>query len=217
MPTSPSQRPKRSERISFANAMSVIAVFIALGGTAYAVGTASITSRQIKDGTIKGIDVGADSLGGDDIREASLHIPTGITPQQVRFKLRQVDGSGSEVDADFLDGRSFHEFLPADGKAVSADRLDGLDSTAFTQQVFVASDTWDPERLTSGTCDVHTISAPLDIQPTDTLLVSINGTWAAPMPVYGTVGPAGLNAITCNVGSAATNTGPVTVNYRVVR
>ncbi len=208
---------KLARHCSFANVMSALALFVALGGSAVAITNGSVSSRQIRDGGIQGVDVADNSLTGADIREFTLALPDGLTPQQVRYKLRQVDGSGSRVDADFLDGRSFQEFLAAEGKAVNADKLDGIDSTAFPQQIFTASDSWDPPRLTSGGCDVHAISAPIDIQPTDVLLVSINGAWTAQMPVYGTVGPAGLNAITCNVAAAATNVGPVTVNYRVIR
>ncbi len=63
------------------------------------------------------------------------------TPQQVRDKLRQVDGAGSGVDADLLDGRQASAFVrtAADvldrlrtvdgaGSGLDADRLDGLDS-----------------------------------------------------------------------------------------
>jgi hypothetical protein len=64
-------------RLTFANVMSVAAVFIALGGGAYAVGVAknSVKSKSIKNGAIKGIDVGRDTLTGDNINEATLNLP----------------------------------------------------------------------------------------------------------------------------------------------
>ncbi len=68
------------------------------------------------------------------------------TPQQVRDKLRQVDGNGSGVDADLLDGRDGSQYVrtaaqvrdlltTVDGanSGVDADRLDGLDSTQFVR------------------------------------------------------------------------------------
>ncbi len=68
------------------------------------------------------------------------------TPQQVRDKLLQVDGAGSGIDADRLDGVEANAFVrtaeqvvelltTADGagSGVDADRLDGLDSSAFVR------------------------------------------------------------------------------------
>ncbi len=68
------------------------------------------------------------------------------TPQQVRDKLVQVDGAGSGIDADRLDGAEAGDFVrtaaqvlarlvtvDGDGSGVDADRLDGLDSTAFVR------------------------------------------------------------------------------------
>jgi len=68
------------------------------------------------------------------------------TPEQVRDKLRQVDGAGSGVDADQLDGIDSTDFVrtarqvldrlrtvDGEGSGVDADRLDGLDSTQFVR------------------------------------------------------------------------------------
>jgi hypothetical protein len=71
-------------RLSYANVMATIALFIALGGGAYAaLGKNTVGSRQIKKGAVKsvdiknrkgvkGIDVVDDSLTGADIAEKSL-------------------------------------------------------------------------------------------------------------------------------------------------
>jgi hypothetical protein len=66
-----------ARRLTFANVMSVAAVFIALGGGAYAVSVAknSVGSKSIKDGSIRGVDVKADSLTGSNINEATLSLP----------------------------------------------------------------------------------------------------------------------------------------------
>ena len=66
------------------------------------------------------------------------------TPEEVLAALRTVDGAGSLVDADLLDGHDSSEFaLGADqvlalldrvdgsGSGLDADRLDGLDSSQF--------------------------------------------------------------------------------------
>jgi hypothetical protein len=55
--------------------MATLAVFIALGGGAYAVtkvGKNSVTSKSIKDGAVKSADVLNDGLTGTDIDESTL-------------------------------------------------------------------------------------------------------------------------------------------------
>jgi hypothetical protein len=79
-------------RLTYANVMATLAVFISLGGTSYAVATGSIGSREIKNnavtstdltnngirgadlrnGTVAGVDVKNDGLTGADVLESSL-------------------------------------------------------------------------------------------------------------------------------------------------
>lgn len=63
-------RPK----LSFANVISLIALFVALGGGAYAavVSKNTVSSKSIKTGAVKSIDVKNDNLKGIDINEATL-------------------------------------------------------------------------------------------------------------------------------------------------
>ena len=53
---------KLVERLTFANVMSVVALFVAIGGVAYAAGLArnSVKSKQIKAGAVKTAPGGAD-------------------------------------------------------------------------------------------------------------------------------------------------------------
>jgi hypothetical protein len=70
------------ERLSYANVMATVAVFLALGGGAWALArdrigshaikNSSIRSRDIHQHTIRGGDVRPDSLGGRQVRELSL-------------------------------------------------------------------------------------------------------------------------------------------------
>ena len=68
------------------------------------------------------------------------------TPEEVLAALRTVDGEGSALDADLLDGHEGHEFVrgsdqllallrsvDGQGSGVDADRLDGLDSSQFVR------------------------------------------------------------------------------------
>src|SRR5947207_13614898 len=62
-------------RLTFANVISVIALFVALGGGAYAafhLPRNSVRSRNIVNGQVKSADVKDNSLTGADINESKL-------------------------------------------------------------------------------------------------------------------------------------------------
>ena len=62
-------------RLTFANVMSVMAVFIALGGTSYAavkLKANSVGSRQIKNGQVKRQDLAANSVDSSKVPDGSL-------------------------------------------------------------------------------------------------------------------------------------------------
>jgi hypothetical protein len=58
--------------LSFSNVMSALAVFIALGGTAIAVGLRrnSVGSPQLKQGSVRSVDIGNRQVGSIDISRA---------------------------------------------------------------------------------------------------------------------------------------------------
>jgi hypothetical protein len=60
---------KLRSRLSYANVMATIAVFIALGGTSYA--AVSITGRDVRNESLTGRDVRNNSLVGRDLRGIS--------------------------------------------------------------------------------------------------------------------------------------------------
>lgn len=53
------------------------------------------------------------------------------TGPQILTKLQPVDGAGSGLDADLLDGKSASDFLASAAKAADADKLDGKDGSDF--------------------------------------------------------------------------------------
>lgn len=57
-------------RLSYANVMATLAVFIALGGTSYAALT--VTGRSVKNGSLTFRDLRRDTLGGSRIKESRL-------------------------------------------------------------------------------------------------------------------------------------------------
>ena len=149
-------------RLSYANVVATVGLFIALGGSAYAVGLKpnsvgteelkpkgvehqdlapdSVTSGKVENGTLALKDFaenqlptrgegtvgptgpqgergpqglpGADGADGQDGADGNDGSPD--TPQQVLDKLKQVDGTGSALDADTLDGQSSAAFASAE-------------------------------------------------------------------------------------------------------
>jgi len=57
-------------KLSYANVVATLALFIALGGTSYAALT--ITGNNVKNGSLTGRDVKRDSLGAKHIKESRL-------------------------------------------------------------------------------------------------------------------------------------------------
>ncbi|MEA2347277.1 MAG: hypothetical protein QOG62_1064 [Thermoleophilaceae bacterium] len=106
--------------------LALLAIFLAVGGTGYAAGAAknSVSSKSVKDNSLRGNDILDDSLTGADINEGTLQGTIGpqgpVGPQgppgspdlpaDVLNKIKQVDGTGSGLDADTLDGSDSTEF-----------------------------------------------------------------------------------------------------------
>lgn len=63
---------KVRSNLTAANLMSAAALFVALGGTSYAVGINTIGSKQIKNGSIVSADIGNGKVAGKDIKNGSL-------------------------------------------------------------------------------------------------------------------------------------------------
>jgi hypothetical protein len=91
--------------LSYANVMATIAVFIALGGGAYAVGLKrnSVGTKQLKPNAVIGAKVADSSLGGSDIADGSVG-PSDISDGSVGpsdisdpqpFQIRDVSAGGS--------------------------------------------------------------------------------------------------------------------------
>jgi hypothetical protein len=59
-------------RLSYANAIATLALFVALGGSSYAALT--ITGREVADGSLTYRDVKRNSLGGTRIKESRLGV-----------------------------------------------------------------------------------------------------------------------------------------------
>lgn len=67
---------KLVRELTYARVVSTVALFVALGGGAYAIslGRGDVNSRIIQNDTIRSADVKPDSLKGSDIRERTLKL-----------------------------------------------------------------------------------------------------------------------------------------------
>lgn len=57
-------------RLTYANVMATLALFVALGGTSYA--ALKVTSRDVRDGSLRGRDIHAGSLKSKQVKDGSL-------------------------------------------------------------------------------------------------------------------------------------------------
>ena len=60
------------ERLTFANVISCIALFVALSGSALAIKANSVGSRQVRDDSLKGRDVRDGALKGQDLEAGAI-------------------------------------------------------------------------------------------------------------------------------------------------
>ncbi len=101
---------KLRERLSYANVMATVAVFIALGGSSYA--ATKINGKNIRNRTVAGAKLERNTVTGRELREASLgQVPSAVS-------------AAAAGNADRLDGQdasSFRVRCPA-----AATRLDGV-------------------------------------------------------------------------------------------
>src|SRR5437763_9591036 len=61
---------KIRQRLTYANVMATVAVFIALGGSSYAALT--ISGARLKNRSVHGVKIARNTLGGTEIRESAL-------------------------------------------------------------------------------------------------------------------------------------------------
>jgi hypothetical protein len=94
--------------LTYSNVMATVAVFVALGGTSYAIATGSIGSREIENNSVGTKDLRNNGVRGRDVRNGTI---------------RSADvGNGSLLAADFKAGQ-----LPAGERG--AQGLPGQDAT----------------------------------------------------------------------------------------
>jgi hypothetical protein len=102
---------KLRSRLNYSNVMATIAVFLALGGTSYAVATGSIGSREIGNNSVRSKDLRNNDVRGRDVRNGTIGT-------------RDVT-DGALLATDFQSGQ-----LPAGERGLQGERgLPGQDAT----------------------------------------------------------------------------------------
>jgi hypothetical protein len=124
--------------LTYGNVMATVAIFIALGGTSYAVATGSIDSREIKNNTVRTKDLRNNDVRGRDIRKGTVR-GTDVRNGDLQGKdVRDNTITGADVkesslgtvprarDAQTLAGRAADAYLGTD-----AQTLGGKPASAF--------------------------------------------------------------------------------------
>lgn len=145
------------KRLTYANVIATMALFVALGGGAYAVsvGKNSIGSKEIKNGEVKGKDIKngqvkssdlknegiksgdlkAGSVGTDAVGDDSLTGSDVVESSLGEVPAATVAGSAGKADSAATAGSADSAAAAGD-----ADLLDGRDSTAFGPRAFAYID-----------------------------------------------------------------------------
>ena len=123
---------RRQVRLSYANVVASVALFVALGGSSYA--AVSLTGKDVRDGSLTGRDIHDGSLTSRDVRNHSLlarDFKIGQLPRGPRGNPGPPGPAGTPngYTRAEADGR----FLPLHAKAADANTLDGIDATGFVQ------------------------------------------------------------------------------------
>jgi hypothetical protein len=124
---------RRRERFSSAHVISLIALFVALGGGAYAATIApkdSVNSNSVVDESLRGRDVQNGKLSGKDLKDQSV---TGA--DVLESSLAQVPSAKNAANAGKLDGKDSTQFINSDEyRRVQVQVVDSTNnSTAVTQ------------------------------------------------------------------------------------
>jgi len=144
---------KLRSRLTYANVMATLGVFIALGGTAYAVNT--VGSTDIIDGEVKSVDIGNNEIGSADVKDGSIN----TFDVHSFLGVDVVDGTltGDDVaDTSSLGPQEIREeFLTFNDTLVDSDLATGS----------VGSDEVDDNSLTGADINEATLSLPSSANP----------------------------------------------------
>ncbi len=94
----------RAHHPSPAMGVALVALFVALGGTSYAVATGSIDSREIRDNTVRGKDIRNDTIQGKDVANRTLGASDVATGSLTGGNVRDNSLSGFDIAPNSVSG-----------------------------------------------------------------------------------------------------------------
>jgi hypothetical protein len=140
-------------RPSPALGVAVTALFISLGGVSYGVATGSIDSREIKDNSIRGQDLRANSVTAREIKKRSL--------DGTDIKLDRVGGNAvkeQSLDAAKINATKIGK-VPSAAAADSATQLGGKTAAQLETRWALVNESGQIERQTGGFAIVNCYAA----------------------------------------------------------
>jgi len=198
---------KMRERMSFANVMSVVAVFIALGGTSFAISQLpknSVGSKQLKKNSVTAAKIRKGAITGAKIKLSTL----GPVPSAVRAGT--AGRADTAADASTLQGNAAGAFVRGNAQVFSVRRQ--LEIGESDQLVAVPN-----IGTMNAKCTMGTTFPKVDFSfrnesggTMDQTLEYATGTDAGSVPNEGTIGSGG-EAFAALRMKVATRTSPATI------
>jgi hypothetical protein len=120
-------------RLTYANVMASVALFVALGGVSYAalsigsrqIRNNSVRSMDVRNGTLRGLDIRLDTVDGTRVNESSLgEVPSAANARQAQ-QADQAANADRAATAATADRAGIAERAGTAGFAASADTIDG--------------------------------------------------------------------------------------------
>jgi len=114
-------------KMTYANVMATVAVFIALGGAAYAAGLPknSVGTKQIKNEAVTAAKVKKGSLTGAQVNASTL----GTVPHAE--SAARAEGAAEAENSKLLQGHPASDFLGAGATAANSNQLGGLSASSY--------------------------------------------------------------------------------------
>ena len=92
----------RARRVGYAEVMSTIAVFLALGGGAWALAKDSVTEREIQNGSVRSVELTNDDVRGADIEAGAVGASDVADGSLGAAEIADGSVGGAEIDEDSL-------------------------------------------------------------------------------------------------------------------
>ena len=125
-------------RLTYANVMATVAVFVSLGGSSYAavkLSKNSVRSDHIRNGQVKRADLASNAVTSDKVRNGSLRAADFRTGDLPAGATGQTGAQGAKGDTGTVDTSNFYDkaasdarFLGSGATAANAAKVDGKDA-----------------------------------------------------------------------------------------